>query len=38
VDLQVDGEYRGRTSHVEAKIEPGALRVMVGEKSEKAAK
>ncbi|MBF9236919.1 diacylglycerol kinase family lipid kinase [Hymenobacter sp. BT683] len=29
VDFQVDGEYRGRTSHVEAEIKPGALRVLV---------
>ncbi len=29
VELQVDGEYRGRTTHVEATIKPGALRVLV---------
>ncbi|MFD2718612.1 diacylglycerol/lipid kinase family protein [Hymenobacter monticola] len=29
VALQVDGEYRGRTAHVDAAIRPGALRVVV---------
>ncbi|WP_375417562.1 diacylglycerol/lipid kinase family protein [uncultured Hymenobacter sp.] len=29
VDLQVDGEYRGKTTHVDAHIRPGALRVLV---------
>ncbi|GAA4363616.1 diacylglycerol kinase family lipid kinase [Hymenobacter saemangeumensis] len=29
VDFQVDGEYRGKTTHVEASIRPAALRVLV---------
>lgn len=29
VAFQVDGEYRGRTTHVTAEIRPGALRVLV---------
>ena len=29
VDFQVDGEYRGKTTHVEVEIRPGALRVLV---------
>ena len=29
VDFQVDGEYRGKTRHVEVEIRPGALRVRV---------
>jgi diacylglycerol kinase family enzyme len=29
VDFQVDGEYRGKTTHVEAEIRPGVLRVLV---------
>ncbi|HEX8327220.1 MAG TPA: diacylglycerol kinase family protein [Hymenobacter sp.] len=31
VDFQVDGEYRGKTTHVDAEIRPGALRVLVPE-------
>jgi diacylglycerol kinase family enzyme len=34
VDFQVDGEYRGRTSHVDASIKPGALRVLVANNAE----
>ncbi len=29
VDFQVDGEYRGKTTHVEVEIRPSALRVRV---------
>ena len=29
VDFQVDGEYRGKTTHVDAEIRAGALRVLV---------
>jgi diacylglycerol kinase (ATP) len=29
VDFQVDGEYRGKTTHIDAEIRPSALRVLV---------
>ena len=34
VDFQVDGEYRGKTTRVDAEIRPGALRMLVATSSE----
>ena len=38
VDFQVDGEYRGRTTRVEATIKPGTLRVLVAATTREAKK
>ena len=36
VDFQIDGEYRGKTRHVEATIRPAALRVLVPDAASRA--